>query len=96
MSKQEIQQLPNIKKLPKSLINSQTVNLKIEQGVVIFRASAEMQNRIEDLLDKVKSDSLTKKEAEELEVFAEIDDYLSHVNRLIRNSYETSEVQLAA
>jgi uncharacterized protein YnzC (UPF0291/DUF896 family) len=96
MSKQAIQQLPNIKKLPKSLINSQTVNLKIEQGVVIFRASAEMQNRIEDLLDKVKSDSLTKKEAEELEVFAEIDDYLSHVNRLIRNSYETSEVQLAA
>lgn len=96
MNKQAIQQLPKLKKLSKGLVASQTVNLKIEQGVVIFRASAEMKNRIEDLLDKDKSNSLTKKEAEELEMFAEIDDYLSHVNRLIRNSSEASEVNLAA
>lgn len=64
--------------------------------MVIFRASTAIQERIENLLDKNKSDSLTADEAEELQAFEEIDDYLSHVNRLIRNFFPTSEVNLAA
>lgn len=96
MNKRTIQQLPKLRNVSKDLINDQAVNLKIEQGVVIFRASNEMQNRIGDLLEKVKTDSLNPKEAKELKTYEEIDDYLSHVNRLIRNSTENSEVSLAA
>lgn len=96
MNKQAIQQLPKLKNGVKKLINDQSVNLKIEQGVVIFRASKEMQTRIEDLLEKVKTDSLTAAEEKELTIYQELDDYLSHVNRLIRNSTHHSEVSLAA
>ena len=96
MIKQAIQQLPKLKNVTKHLINDQSVNLRIEQGVVIFRASKEMQNRIEELLEKLKNGSLKSGEAKELETYGEIDDYLSHVNRLIRNSSENSEVNLAA
>ncbi len=87
-----IQQFPKLKKA----IKENSVRLESEQGVVIFRASKEMQTRIEDLLEKNKSDSLTKNEEIELSAYEEIDDYLSHVNRLIRNSSQNSEVNFAA
>lgn len=87
-----IQQFPKLKKA----IKENSVRLEIEQGVVIFRASKEMQTRIEHLLEKNKSDSLTKSEEIELSAYEEIDDYLSHVNRLIRNSTQNSGVNLAA
>ena len=77
-----IQQFPKLKKA----IKENSVRLEVEQGVVIFRASKEMQSRIENLLEKNKSDILTKSEETELSAYEEIDDYLSHVNRLIRNS----------
>lgn len=96
MSKQAIQQIPKLKNGVKKLINDQSVNLKIEQSVVIFRASKEMQTRIEDLLEKVNADSLTAAEEKELKTYQELDDYLSHVNRLIRNSSQNFEVSLAA
>ena len=96
MNKQLIQQIPKLKNLPRLMPKENAVRLELEQDVVIFRASKEVQERIEDLLEKNKSHSLTAKETEELEAYGEIDDYLSHVNRLIRNSFETSEVSLAA
>ena len=96
MNKQTIQQIPNLKNLPKVMPKENAVRLEFEQGVVIFRASKIIQERIEDLLEKNKADFLTVKETEELEAYGEIDDYLSHVNRLIRNSFETPEVNLAA
>lgn len=96
MNKQLIQQLPNLKNLPSSLPKDNAVRLDVEQGVVIFRASKEVSNRVEDLLEKLKSNGLTSEEERELESYEEIDDYLSHVNRLIRNSFETSGVNLAA
>lgn len=96
MNKSLIQQIPKLENLPRFMPKESAVRLELEQGAVIFRASKEIQQRIEDLLEKNKSASLTAKEAEELEAYGEIDDYLSHVNRLIRNSYEMSEANLAA
>jgi uncharacterized protein YnzC (UPF0291/DUF896 family) len=87
-----IQQFPKLK----NAIKENSVRLEIEQGVVIFRASKQMQTRIENLLEKNKSETLTKGEEIELSAYEEIDDYLSHVNRLIRNSTQNSEVNLAA
>lgn len=96
MNKQLNQQIPKLENLTQTIQKENAVRLELEQGVVIFRASKEIQQRIEDLLEKHKADSLTAAESEELEAYGEIDDYLSHVNRLIRNSFETSEVNLAA
>lgn len=58
---------------------------EIEQGVLIFRISQAAQNRIEDLLDKQRASQLTAAEEQELQQYEEIDDYLSYLNRLVRN-----------
>lgn len=95
MNKRMIQQLPNLENLPASLQGENAVNLVLVQGVMVFRASTKMQNRIQDLLEKEKVKAISDKEIEELDAYQEIDDYLSHVNRIVRNSFE-SEVNIAA
>ena len=82
--------------LPENLPRENAVKLELEQGVIIFRASSSVQKRIEELLEKEKTASLSPEENAELNAYEEIDDYLSHVNRLIRNSVELGEVNLAA
>ena len=96
MNKRPIQQTPKLENLPLSFPKENAVRLEIEEGVVIFRASKEIRRRIEDLLEKHKASSLTLEEKNELDAYEEIDDYLSHVNRLIRNSFAASEVNLTA
>ncbi len=86
----------SLNSLPQTLPRENAVKLELEQGVIIFRASRAVQVRIEELLEKEKIASLTPEEIQELNAYEEIDDYLSHVNRLIRNSVEASEVNLAA
>ncbi len=82
--------------LPENLPRENAVKLELEQGVIIFRASSTVQKRVEELLEKEKSATLSPEELSELNSYEEIDDYLSHVNRLIRNSKEIGEVNLAA
>ena len=82
--------------LPETLPRENAVELVLEQGVIIFRASSMVQSQIEELVDKQKAGSLSPREEKELDAFEEIDDYLSHVNRLIRNSNENIEVGLAS
>ncbi len=86
----------SLNSLPQTLPRENAVKLELEQGVIIFRASRAVQVRIEELLEKEKIASLTPEEIQELNAYEEIDDYLSHVNRLIRNSDEFGEVNLAA
>ena len=63
---------------------------------MIFRASQNIQQRIENLLDKREKTSLTEIEEQELDDFAAIDDYLSFVNRMIRNNFlMASELSLS-
>lgn len=82
--------------LPQTLPLENAVKLVLEQGVIIFRASSSVQSHIEELVDRQKSGLLLPHEESELDAFEEIDDYLSHVNRLIRNSSENGEVGLAS
>lgn len=56
------------------------------EGTIIFRASPAVKDRIEQLVEKEKTVGLSHEEKKELDGFEEIDDYLSHVNRLVRNS----------
>ena len=82
--------------LPQTLPRENAVRLELEQGVIIFRASSSVQHRVEELLEKEKAGHLSATEKKELDTFEEIDDYLSFVNRLIRNSHDTGEIGLAS
>ncbi len=88
--------IPKLNHLPETLLRDGAVHLELEQGIVIFRASVAVQARINELLDKQKTNTLTEEEERELLGYEEVDDYLSHVNRLIRNLSQSSEVDFAA
>ncbi len=62
-----------------------SVGIELVEGVPILRASAGIQNRIEELLDKQQTDGLSEEEDKEMDFYAEMDDYLSLVNRTMRN-----------
>jgi uncharacterized protein YnzC (UPF0291/DUF896 family) len=72
--------------LPKTLPLDGAVRIELQNGIPIFRASQQVQERIETLLDKRDERSLTEPEEQELDSYAEMDDYLSFVNRMVRNN----------
>jgi hypothetical protein len=65
----------------------------MEEGVPIFRASATVQTRIETLLAKQQATGLSAEEEQELDSYEGIDDYLSFVNRVVRNLAHSSSAQ---
>lgn len=85
--------VPNIPKLL-YLLNifpfDSAVQIELEDGIPILRASQPVQNRIGALLDKQNTSPLSPTEEQELDRYEEIDDYLSFVNRTIRNLYTPS------
>ena len=62
----------------------------LEQGVPTFRASPAVVGRVAQLLKRERSGELSRTEADELERYEEIDDYLSHLNYVVRNLQSTS------
>ncbi|HEX3475921.1 MAG TPA: hypothetical protein VHT91_12935 [Kofleriaceae bacterium] len=52
----------------------------------MFRAKQRIQERIDALLEKQPTSSLTESEERELLQYEELDEFLSLVNRLVRNS----------
>ena len=82
--------------LPKNLPLDGAIAITLQDGVMIFRASQNIQERIENLLHKREEIPLTETEEQELDDFEAIDDYLSFVNRMIRNNFlMTSESSLS-
>lgn len=77
--------LPKLKNLPGSLPIEGAIRIELEEGIPIFRASSKVQDRIEELLLKQKSAPLNLEEEKEIDSYEEIDDYLSFVNRTVRN-----------
>lgn len=77
--------MPKLHGLPITLPRDGAVQLEFEQGVLIFRTSQAVADHIESLLRKQRSESLTQAETEELDQYEDIDDYLSFINRLLRN-----------
>ena len=78
-------QIPKLHGLPLSLPRDGAIKLELEEGVLIFRVSNAVQDRVESLLNKQRDAALSSKEAEELQQYEDIDDYLSFTNRLLRN-----------
>jgi hypothetical protein len=77
--------LPKLRSFPESLPLDGAIGIEFVEGIPIFRASSVVQTRIEALLAKQQDSNLSQKEEEELDCYEEIDDYLSFVNRTVRN-----------
>lgn len=77
--------LPKLTGLPASLPQDGAINIVLEQGVPTFRASPAVVSRVEQLLEKEQEGGLSRAEADELARYEEVDDYLSHLNRVVRN-----------
>lgn len=80
-----MQPFPQFHSLPAMLPLEGTVRIELEEGVPVLRASNVIRDRIEDLMKKQLGKGLSKGEKEELDRYEEIDDYLSFVNRMMRN-----------
>ena len=85
-----MQPLPQLRSLPAMLPLEGAVRIELEEGVPVFRASNVIQDRIEDLVTKQCREGLNKREEEELDRYEEVDDYLSFVNRMMRNIIQSA------
>jgi hypothetical protein len=85
MAAATLEAVPTLEKLPVTLPREGAIDLELEQGVLIFRVSQAVQERIEALLDKQREETIAPSETEELQQYEEVDDYLSFLNLLIRN-----------
>lgn len=93
MSTVTIRPLPRLRALPATFPLEGAVRIELEEGVPVFRASSPIQTRIEGLLLKEREVGLTVEEERELDRYEEIDDYLSFINRMVRNLVQSQPVK---
>ena len=79
--------LPQLENLRDTLPLEGAVRIELVEGIPMFRASTTVKNRIEELLEKQQNLPLNSDEEQELNLYEEIDDYLSFVNRTVRNLF---------
>ncbi len=75
--------------LPDIMSQTGAVQIKMVQGVPVFRAASVVQERIEDLLFKQREEGLTPEEKRELDQFEDVDHYFTRLNLLIQNMHST-------
>ena len=80
-----IPSLPKLSSLPNNLPIEGAVRIELVEGMPLFTASSFVLTRIEQLLAKQQDFALSPEEEQELDSYEEIDDYLSFVNRTMRN-----------
>jgi hypothetical protein len=85
MSLPSIYPLPKLHHLPASLPLDGAVRLELQDGLPVLRASTAVQRRITTLLRQQQETALSPEETDELDRYEEIDDYLSFLNRIVRN-----------
>jgi len=91
MASPPIHPFPRLQRLPVTLPIDGAVLLELQEGVPIFRASSAVQKRIAALLRKQPASELSTEEAEELDQYEAIDDYLSFLNRVVRNTFQSQQ-----
>lgn len=84
---------PKLVGLPPSVPSDNLIKIEVQEGVPVFRASSYVEKRIDLLLRKQIEGNLTKAEKDEIERYEEIDDYLSYVNRIVRNQLQQQGVK---
>ncbi|MDA3834604.1 MAG: hypothetical protein PF495_14560 [Spirochaetales bacterium] len=83
--------IPRLRSLPVSLPLEGAIRIELEEGVPILRASSSVQERVNKLLLKERESGLLVQETEEFDRYEEIDDYLSFLNRLVRNLFQEKQ-----
>jgi len=91
MSSHSVYPLPKLHHLPATLPLEGSVRLDLHEGLLVLRASMAVQERVADLLHKQQMATFTPDELEELDRYEEMDDYLSFLNRVVRNLSQTSQ-----
>lgn len=91
MNETIVNPLPRLQSLPASLPLERAVRIELEEGVPVFKASRLIQDRIEELLLKQRASRLRVEEEKDLDRYEEIDDYLSFVNRVVRNLMQSEK-----
>ena len=84
--------LPTLRHLPASLPLEGAVRLELQDGVPVLHPSTVVQRRIATLLRKHQQGTLSPAETTELDQYEDLDDYLSLLNRLVRNSLQVSTI----
>jgi hypothetical protein len=77
--------LTKLSHFPMGLPLEGSIGIELAEGQPILRASVTIQNRINELLSMQQNGALSIAEEQELDCYEEIDDYLSLVNRTMRN-----------
>ena len=77
--------LPRLQSLSISFPLDGAVRIELEEGALVFKASHLIQNRIEALIRKQRDTYLNTEDETELNQYEEMDDFLSFVNRVVRN-----------
>ena len=91
MALSPIHPFPKLQRLPVTLPIEGAVRLELQEGIPVLRTSTAVQKRITALLHKQQASELSAKEAEELDQYEGIDDYLSFLNRVVRNSLQSQQ-----
>lgn len=74
-----------LNRLPLTLPLETKIRIELEEGVPVMRASTTVQKRIQLLIQKEREATLTAREQKELTRYEQLDDYLSFINRMVRN-----------
>lgn len=82
---------PVFELLPENDLLDGSIGLDFVEGIPVLRASHLAQKRIETLLERQRAAGLSRSEDAELEAYAEMDDYLSFLNRIVRNLHESAQ-----
>jgi hypothetical protein len=84
-----------LENLSPNILLEGSIGIELVEGIPILKASTAIQNRISELLTKQQDNFLDAEEEQELDGYEEIDDYLSFVNRTVRNLALADVQQLA-
>ena len=91
MASSPIHPFPKLQRLPVTLPIEGAVRLELQEGIPVLRTSTAVQKRITALLHKQQASELSAKEAEEFDQYEGIDDYLSFLNRVVRNLLQSQQ-----
>jgi hypothetical protein len=79
--------LLNLHRLPNSLSIEGSIGIELVQGLLVFRISTKIQDRIETLIAQKTESALTSEEETELDQYQQLVDYLNLVNETIKKAF---------
>jgi hypothetical protein len=79
--------LLNLHRLPNSLPREGSIRIELVKGLLVFRISTKIQERIETLIAQKTESAVTSEEATELDQYQLLVDYLNLVNETIKKAF---------